>query len=90
MRTSLNELRLAEEYLLQTAPPGEQLVFEARLIVQPSLREETGWQQKTYRIIREYGRQQLLAEIGETHQKLFSDDRYAGFRRRISRIFRTG
>ena len=89
MRTSLNELRLAEEYLLQTTPPGEQLVFEARLILEPVLREDTVWQQKTYGIIREYGRQQLLAEIGEVHRNLFTDRRHAGFRRRISRIFKT-
>ncbi len=89
MRTSLNELRVAEAYLLRTAPPGEQLVFEARLILEPALRQETSWQQKTYGVIREYGRQQLQAEIREVHQKLFSDRRYAGFRSRINRIFRT-
>jgi len=90
MRTSLNELQLAEGYLLQTATPAEKLVFEARLMVQPSLREETHWQQKTYDIVREYGRQQLLTEIADVHRKLFSGHTHTGFRRRISRIFRTG
>lgn len=87
MKTSLNELRLIEQHLLTGLEDEESFLFEAKLILQPGLKEEVYWQHKTYQIIQEYGRQQLKAEIEKIHQTLFHTNAHQSFRRRIMRLF---
>ncbi|PTQ93171.1 hypothetical protein C8P68_10943 [Mucilaginibacter yixingensis] len=87
MRTSLNNLKLAEEYLKGQATPGDALLFEARLIIEPELQEQIQQQQHAYRLSHQYGRQQLKAQLEEVHERLFTLPRYAGFRRLVLGIF---
>ena len=87
MKTSSNKLRLIEDYLLSGQEDGERVLFEAKLILQPELREQVYWQQKTYRVVREYGRKQLKIEIARIHQTLFNAKEHQSFRRRIMRLF---
>ncbi len=88
MRTSLNEIRQLEDYLLRQAGPEEVVLFEARLLLQPDLAEKAAWQQRAYGIIRAYGRKQLRAEIEAAHRKLFTAPEHEPFRRRIFRLFK--
>ncbi|SEN65035.1 hypothetical protein SAMN05216436_11974 [bacterium A37T11] len=88
MRTSLNELHMAEAYLFDKAFAGDYLLFEARLLIEPGLREETQWQQKTYELVREYGRRQLRKEICMVEKQLFSEPEHRSFRQRIAGFFR--
>ncbi len=87
MRTSLLETEQIETHLQQRSEHGDALVFEARLLLQPGLKDKMLWQQKTYSIIRQYGREELKREIEEVHQKLFNEDRHQSFRQKIMRLF---
>jgi hypothetical protein len=87
MKTSLNELRLIENYLLSGLEDGESCLFEAKLILQPKLKAHVYWQNKTYQFVRDYGRKQLKTEIEKIHQTLFNTDEHQPFRQRIMQLF---
>ncbi|WP_207512729.1 hypothetical protein [Longitalea luteola] len=87
MRTSLNEIKQLDDYLLKYAGEADRGLFEARLILQPALREALIWQQKTHAIIRQYSRRQLKAEIESVHQQLFTEPEHISFRRKILNLF---
>lgn len=88
MKTSLNELRSIEAHLLGRESPQERLLVEARLILQPDFRQNLHWQQKTYELARQYGRQQLKKEIEQVHQALFCPATpHPSFRKKILRLF---
>lgn len=88
MRTSLNNLKLTEEYLKGQATPGDVLLFEARLIIAPELREQIQHQQQAYSLINQYGRQQLKAQLEEVHMQLFTLPRYTKFKQLVLGLFR--
>ena len=88
MRTSLNDIKLIEDHLFQRFENGDSLPFEARLILDPALPANIAWQQKSYDLIRQYGRKKIKNEIEAVHQKLFSDkNEHAGFRQKILKLF---
>ncbi|HMI05775.1 MAG TPA: hypothetical protein VK541_25025 [Pedobacter sp.] len=88
MKTSSNETRLIEAHLLGKTPAEERLLFEARLILQPDLKQNMYWQQKTYHLVQLYGRQQLKKEIEQVHQALFSPATpHQSFRQKILKLF---
>ena len=87
MRTSLNDIKQIDDYLLQYAGKTDRALFEARLILQPALEENLLWQQKTYDIIRQYSRRQLKAEIETVHQQLFTGPEHLSFSQRIMALF---
>ncbi len=87
MRTSLVETRQIEAYLLETGEGGDNLVFQARLLLEPELGEKMRWQGKTYDLVRSYGRQALRKEIEAVHEQLFTGPEHASFRQKIARLF---
>lgn len=87
MRTSLNEIQQIDDYLLKYAGEADALLFEVRLLLQPALRENLLWQQKTYDIIRQYSRRQLKTEIETVHQQLFTEPEHIPFRKKIMSLF---
>ena len=87
MRTSLIETEQIEAHLLRRSDTGESLVFEARMLLNPELKEKVLWQQKTYQLVTLYGRNQLKQEIESVHQKLFNEDHHQSFRQKIMRLF---
>ncbi len=87
MKTSLNELRLIEDYLLSTGEDGNNCLFAAKMILQPQLGEQVYWQKKTYKVVQDYGRKQLKMEIEKIHHTLFNSDEHRTFRQRVMRIF---
>ena len=87
MKTSLIETEQIEAHVLRLSEPGDALVFEARLLLEPELRNKMHWQQKTYDLVRQYGRQQLKQEIESVHQQLFNNGKHRSFRRKILRLF---
>lgn len=87
MRTSLNDIKHIDDYLLQYAGKADRALFEARLIVQPALQENLAWQQKTYDIIKQYSRRRLKEEIESVHQQLFTEPEHTSFRKKIIAIF---
>jgi hypothetical protein len=87
MRTSLIDIQQIDDYLLKYTGEADRGLFEARLILQPALREHMAWQQKTYAIIRQYSRRQLKAEIESVHEQLFNEPEYISFRQKILALF---
>jgi hypothetical protein len=88
MRTSLIETQQIESYLLMPTTE-DQLVIEARMILDPTLCKRIQQQKKAYSLIQQYSRKKLRAEIEEVHQKLFRDSEHEGFRQKIFRLFST-
>ncbi|MGZ3750833.1 MAG: hypothetical protein ACXVB0_15640 [Mucilaginibacter sp.] len=87
MRTSLIETEQIEAHLLQLSKPGDALVFEARLLLEPELYEKLQWQKEAYRMVQLYGRQQLKKEIEAVHQQLFNQPEHISFSQKIRRLF---
>lgn len=87
MRTSLHDIQQIDDYLLKFAGEADQRLFETRLLLQPALRDQLLWQQKTYAIIRQYSRRQLKAEIESVHEHLFNEIEHTSFRRKIMALF---
>jgi len=83
----LNEIKQIDDYLFRHATEADNLLFEARLILQPTLREKVLWQQRTYDIIRQYSRRKLKAEIETVHQQLFNEPEHHSFSRKIRAFF---
>ncbi|RQP13740.1 hypothetical protein [Parapedobacter defluvii] len=88
MKTSLDNLQLMEDCLLGRASNEQCLFFEAALLLDPALREDIRWQQKTYHIIRDYGRQQLRSELDQVHKMLFTSPQHRTFRDQVLKFFR--
>ncbi|MBS1521472.1 MAG: hypothetical protein JST50_10775 [Bacteroidetes bacterium] len=87
MRTSLIETEQIEAHLMQRSEPGDQLVFEAMLLLEPELGEKMQWQQEAYRMVKLYGRDQLKQDIEAVHLKLFTQKEHLSFSQKIRRLF---
>lgn len=87
MKTSWNDTEQAEAHLLGRHKAGDALLFEAKLLLNPELRDTVLWQQKTYHIISQYGRRQLKKEIEAVHQQLFTAPEHLSFSQKIKRLF---
>jgi len=83
----LIEAEQIEAHLMRRSEPGDQLVFEARLLLQPELREKIQWQQEAYRMVKLYGRDELKQEIEAVHLKLFTQREHLSFSQKIRRLF---
>lgn len=88
MRTSLNEIQLAEAYLHGKLMGGDKLVFETSMLLNPSIQASVTCQQQVYHIVNAYGRKQLKAEIEAVHSHIFHSGKHLSFRQRILNIFK--
>ena len=87
MKTSWKETKQLEDHLFRQISPEEALVLEARLVLNPDLQKRMHWQQKTYSLIRQYGRQQLRHEIQAVQHRLFHRPEHRSFRQTIRQLF---
>jgi hypothetical protein len=87
MKTSAFDTEQIDRYLLQQLPPGEKLVFDAKLMLCPQLRETVEWQCKVHQLVQLRGRRQLKAQIKAAEQMIFSQPEYSGFRQKVLRWF---
>jgi hypothetical protein len=83
MRTSLNDIRLIDNFLSGKLSPEKSLLFHVRLIEDPVLRINLCIQQKVYTLLRTYHRKKLKEEIESFHEKIFSDPLKADLQERI-------
>jgi hypothetical protein len=83
----MRETELIENYLNGQLKPEDKLLTEARLLVNPDLKDKKYWQQITYRLIKNYSRKQIRNEITQAQNRLFSEKEFAGFRQKIKSIF---
>lgn len=87
MRTSLNEIKEIEDYLFHFLPKDESLLFEAKLILYPELKQEVAEQKKVYKLVQAYHRKKLKEEIETIHQVLFSEPKYKSFAQKVLNLF---
>lgn len=84
----MTETERLENWLLKKGAMGERLLTDAQIQLNPSLKENAKWQRFTYKLVQEYGRQELIEEIRSVEEKLFSNRKHKNFRERIRAIFR--
>ena len=87
MRTSLNNIRTIDDYLFGRNHPGDALLLEANLVLNPSLADDVLQQQKVYAVIEHYSRKMLRSEIKSVQEKLATAPQYRSFMQRIVDIF---
>jgi len=78
---------MIEDHIVKKLGAEEELLFQAKLILYPTLKDKVKWQEKVYALVQTYGRKKLKEEIGEVHQKLFSAPEHEGFRKKILNLF---
>ena len=88
MRTSLNNIKAIEDYLLGNMAPCDALLFEANSLLDGELARSIQHQQNAYAIIRQYGRKSIRAEIMAVQQTLTIAPKHSGFMQRIANLFK--
>lgn len=84
----MNKTQLIDDYTFNRLNAEEQLLFEAKTLIDPELNETLKWQGFTYEVVKSYGRKELKKEIIAAEQKLFSEPRFKNFRAIVSGIFK--
>ncbi len=88
MRTSLIEIQKIDQFVSGAFPPDEALVFEAKMIVDPVLTENTLLHRKLLCIIACLQRKKMKKQVADLSQDLFADPRKQSFRNQINSIFK--
>ncbi len=88
MRTSLNNIKLIDDYLLGNMPTADSLLFEANILLNAELADDVSFQKQTHDVIKLYGRQSIRAEIAAVQYKLSTEPKHSGFMQRIANIFK--
>jgi hypothetical protein len=86
MRT-LREVKQIDRYLLGKMSIASRLLFEAKLLIDPTLKLRLEWQQRLYSIIKSSGRRQMKSEVTRIHHQLFNDPAKAEFQSTIFQLF---
>jgi hypothetical protein len=84
----MNELQQLEHYIQDTLTTEARLLMEARLLVDAELRDKLDWQQKAYALIKTFGRKKLKAEIVHVQNRMFREEQFLDFRKKIQTIFK--
>lgn len=84
----MNETIKIEKYVQQELPPEEKLLMDAKCLLDKQLSDTVYFQEQTYSVIRHFGRKQLRAEIAAIEKRLFTDDLFSQFRKKIQSIFK--
>jgi hypothetical protein len=89
MRTSLNNIKEADDHLLGLSAPQDSLLFEAKMIINPEAAIECNmWHKQTLNLVQQYGREQLRADMEAVHNQLFTLPEHQNFRQNILRFFK--
>lgn len=88
MKTSSNNIRTIENYLLGRMSPADRFLFEAQLLINPTLRMDLYAQKKALALIRMYHRKKQKEELEVLHHQIFSNPAKAGFKQQISQLFK--
>ncbi len=88
MRTSLNNIKLIDEYLLGNMPTADGLLFEVNILLNAELAGDVALQKQTHDIIKVYSRQSIKAEIAAAQHKLNTDAKHSRFKQLIVNVFK--
>ena len=84
---TLHETKEIDRYLLGKMSIASRLLFEARLLIDPTLKLRVELQHKLYSIIKRSGRRQMKSEATRIHHQLFSDPAKHDFQRNVFQLF---
>lgn len=84
----MNKIQQLEEYIQGKLIPEERLLMEAKLLIDSDLSDQLHWQKKTYALIKAYGRKKLKEEIEQVQKRMFSEEKFQSFRKKIQTIFK--
>lgn len=87
MRTSLNEIKIIEQYITHGFNSIEKRAFEKQMHQNEALRLNIFLQQKIYRILPFYRRRRVKERAEQIHQQLFHDPEHIKFRNSILQLF---
>lgn len=82
------DIATIERFIFGEMSTSERLLFEARLLLDSSLRMAVKEQQKVYRVASLYGRRKLKMEIEGIHRRLFSSEADFDYRENILDLFK--
>jgi len=88
MRTSLNNIKAIDDYLLDNMHPGDALLFEANMLLNNDLVNDMEHQQNTYAVIRQYSRKKIKDEIVAVQKIVATAPQHRGFIHRIANLFK--
>lgn len=84
----MNDTQLIENYIFKRLDVENQLILEARLLIDTEFRGKLKWQRQAHDIIKAHGRNILRQEISLVEKRLFSEPRFKNFRTIIFTIFK--
>ncbi|WP_256539216.1 hypothetical protein [Mucilaginibacter aquariorum] len=84
----MNNIKEVDDHLLGLSAPQDNLLFEAKMIINPELQLNVMWHKQTLNLVQQYGREQLRADIEVVHNKLFTLPEHRSFRQNILRFFK--
>lgn len=87
MRTSFRDIVRTEQYLRDEMAGDDGVVFRARLLIDPVLRQDLVFHRLLHRLVQLYHRKKLRREIHSVHQRLFRDRSNATFQESIVKLF---
>jgi len=73
MRKHLAEAQEIEQYLLANMSAPARLVFQARMLVAPALREKVKYQRKTMQLVRWLAREEKRRQLDTLLQQMLQD-----------------
>lgn len=88
MRTSLTETARIDHLIEQMAKPGERLLLQPILQLDPEFAAKVAWQQKAHALARLHGREELLSTVRKVDSEMFQAAQHHLFRRLIYSIFK--
>jgi hypothetical protein len=88
MRTSLNEVKQLENWLLKQGDPQERLLTEVKILTNTEWKDKADHQRMAYQLVYQYGRAKLREEIRDVEYRLFNAPKHKTFQDRIRSIFK--
>lgn len=85
MRKQLAEIQEIDQYLLQEMTAASRLVFQARMLVAPVLRDKVRYQRKVLQLVQWLAREEKRTQLDTVFQRLMKDER---FNKSITSIFK--
>lgn len=89
MRTSYSDLIRTEKYLDGQLDPQDTVLFEARLLVEERLRMNTFYHRMVRKIVLQYQREKMRADLLAIHNRLMQNPAKRSFRDEIRKIFKS-
>lgn len=77
MRKPLHDIQETELYLMNRMDMADRLLFEAKMIIDPDLKQNAVYQQKTYAIIRWFARKQQMVRLDCVYDRVMNDTSFA-------------